>query len=152
MKTPREILLARHRAAAAKLDVLRHNVLAQELPEVQARLAARRPIRVESRRLWHYAVWRELVWPCRRAWVGLAAGWVLIAALHLFTGEAQPARAAETRGRSLEAVALLQAQVLLRAELLGANSDVPAESVRFAPRPRSERAPASEGALPLGQA
>jgi anti-sigma factor RsiW len=28
-------------------------------------------------------VWRELIWPCRRAWVGLAALWLVLAAVNI---------------------------------------------------------------------
>ena len=41
--------------------------------------AARRPLLKELSR----NIWRELIWPCRRAWVGLAALWLVLAAVNL---------------------------------------------------------------------
>ena len=41
---------------------------------VQASAAGREPLLKE---VWGN-VWRELIWPCRRAWVGLAALWLVL--------------------------------------------------------------------------
>ena len=69
MKTPRDLLLNRHRPALPKLDVIRRTVLAEHvggpaLPdEAPAGFLAQ--------------AWFELFWSCRRAWIGLAAAWIL---------------------------------------------------------------------------
>src|SRR5688572_2906629 len=66
MKTPRELILERHRAAAAKLDLQGKDLAAY---------ASARPVL----RAW----WEESIWPWRRIWIGLASVWVIIAALNL---------------------------------------------------------------------
>jgi len=92
MKTPREILLARHQAAARKLDEIRRNAVAELNDEVFG-------LRREAKRHADFApeshvakaaaslrfatafqmIWRELIWSCRRTWAGLAAAWLAIA-------------------------------------------------------------------------
>lgn len=73
MPSPRDILLARHAAAELRLDVLRATVLAD------LERASRRPASpLDLLR----AVWRELVVPCRPAWVALAAVWAVLLVLN----------------------------------------------------------------------
>ncbi|HSY17361.1 MAG TPA: hypothetical protein VK815_03465 [Candidatus Acidoferrales bacterium] len=70
MKTPREILLAQHRAAEARLDVIRQTTLAAVTrmqppePAVHATL--------------FQTLWQELFFSTRRTWTGLAMVWALI--------------------------------------------------------------------------
>lgn len=64
MKTPREILLARHADASAELDALRRSVVAELKP-------------AESPG-WLAVAWRELFWQPRLVWTGLAAVWVFL--------------------------------------------------------------------------
>ena len=78
MKTPRDILFARHHAAAPKLDAIR-----REIVNVAADVNRRRqPIREFTfAATFAKAVaipFQELIWPCRRIWTGLAAVWILI--------------------------------------------------------------------------
>jgi len=78
MKTPRDILLKRHQAVEPKLNAIRREVVAVAA-DVNRR---KQPIReftfaatlADAFRL----LFRELVWPCRRIWTGLAAVWLLI--------------------------------------------------------------------------
>jgi hypothetical protein len=71
MRTPREILFQRHRAAEAKLDVMRRAVVNRLDTQASARLV--------SVLLWFPRnFWLEVVWPARRIWAGLAAAWLLI--------------------------------------------------------------------------
>jgi hypothetical protein len=76
MKTPREILLERHRAADAKLDAIRRAVMARELNN-QATKEQSSGL-VALLRCCSNAFWRELISPNRRIWSGLAAVWILI--------------------------------------------------------------------------
>ena len=62
MKTPREILLARHQAANAKLHEIRRAVVADLSPRQTRELEM--PFLLK--------LWRELFWPCRRTWAGLS--------------------------------------------------------------------------------
>jgi hypothetical protein len=75
MKTPRDILLVRHQTAAPKLDAIRREVLAEKVTPARAggsgALAA---VWLN----WPVVLWRELIWPSRRIWTGLAAIWILI--------------------------------------------------------------------------
>ncbi|MEZ0218545.1 MAG: hypothetical protein ACAH89_15515 [Rariglobus sp.] len=82
MPSPREILLARHRAAEPRLDAMRTAVLALETG------GRRRPVLLAALR----TLWRELVEPCRPAWVAFAAVW---AVLLILDGTSRPA--GETR-------------------------------------------------------
>lgn len=128
MKTPRELLLARHRAAEPKLDAIRKRAVATLDP---------RPSAFDS---WLAVCWQELFWPCRRAWAGLAAVWAVILALNFSAAEhmAQPTVAAVTQlPGSLESWKQRQEQLL--AELSGQQSE-PAEPPKPSlPRPHSER-------------
>jgi hypothetical protein len=77
MKTPRDILFARHQAAALKLDVIRREVVAELNDQGTKEQSWAAPLAAwllgGSNKLW-----LELVWPCRRIWTGLAAVWILI--------------------------------------------------------------------------
>jgi hypothetical protein len=68
MKTPREILLDRHQAVEPKLDEIRHAVVADLSPAPS--LKPQIPFVLK--------LWRELIWPCRRTWAGLATVWLTI--------------------------------------------------------------------------
>src|ERR1043166_2104088 len=82
MKTPREILFARHRSAEPKLDALRQETVAAVC---NRRSLEAKPSAVTDRRYNRIRFWRELILPRPRAWAGLAAVWVLILALKLST-------------------------------------------------------------------
>ena len=83
MRTPREILLARHQAVNTKLDQIRREVV--DDIRRRARSADARP---EERALPFLAavalkLWRELVLPSRRTWAGLATVWLVILSYNL---------------------------------------------------------------------
>jgi len=77
MKTPREILLERHRVAESKLDVIRHSAVAA----VCDRRSADSPA-VTDRRY----NWRELLFSLRWHFAALSAAWFVIACLSLTAG------------------------------------------------------------------
>jgi hypothetical protein len=139
MKTPREILLERHRKMEPKLDALRREVLADSLQAHEARGEPR-----ESR--WRLSpafvvekLWRELVWPCRRIWAGLATAWVVILALNLMSGTGdgrQMAAKAESRPGP-EVMAVLREQRQMLAQLLEPSA-LPASSRPKIPGPRGD--------------
>lgn len=76
MKTPREVLLQQHQAARTKLDQIRRNVVAELTPR-ESNLTIALVLKL----------WRELIWPCRRTWAGLAAVWLAILAFNLTHAE-----------------------------------------------------------------
>jgi hypothetical protein len=78
MRTPREILLARHRAAAPRLDAIREAVLGG-LNFQPAK--PQQPWAAGFLSLWLRGpnrLWCELILPSRRMWTGLAAVWCLL--------------------------------------------------------------------------
>jgi len=125
MKTPRELLLARHQAANAKLDVLRREIVARQAaaPDRPGFLAR---------------LWLELIWPCRRTWTGLAAVWLLIIAANLSLREPRPALA--QRNPEPQIMMSYQVQEKMLNDLLADRAAPPdVERPRFfKPGPRSE--------------
>ena len=128
MKTPREILMERHRHADARLDRVRRQVLGG----LQGRSARR--ITTVARLL------RELFALPNPAWGGLAAAWTVIVALNLAVEKPQPNRPATMPERTSSAERALEEQRRLYTELVRS----PDEAQPPTPRPRSQRATASQ--------
>jgi hypothetical protein len=121
MKTPRDILLERHRAAMPELDAIRHGI-------VDAKF---------RRRNFTVVIWQELIQPSRRVWSGLAAAWVLILTVNLVERDPAPA------GKIVAAPAMmsLSDQQRLLNELF-ADRTPAADADRektFSPKPRTEK-------------
>ena len=113
MKTPRELLLARHANAQPKLDALRQRVVADHTGAGITEAAARPGILAQ--------LWMELFWSCRRAWLGLASAWALILILNLTAGPAATSATgwASRTPPTAEIRLALAEQARLRTELLG---------------------------------
>jgi hypothetical protein len=78
MKTPRQLLLARHALAESKLDTVREGVLATS---VGRRTSSRQAFLDRLLTLGLYVprtLWHELIQPSRRLWTALATIWILI--------------------------------------------------------------------------
>jgi hypothetical protein len=136
MKTPREILLARHQAAAPKLDAIRHAVL-RELNSQDAKAQSWSAHFVSSCLGCLNKLWQELVLPCRRIWSGLAAAWVILLVINF----AQREPALSSNAAAAPVMMSLRDQQRLLNELF-ADRSLPAEADRpkvSAPRPRTER-------------
>ena len=134
MKTPREILFARHRAVAPKLDALRERAIE----------GIKEPVREEPMLHRLTASLRGFFPGPRAAWGSLAAAWIVIIVLNVASRETTPERPAarmETK-RSSETLQALREQKRLFAEMVGSLSTPDTETPRSIPRPRSERQPA----------
>ena len=118
MKTPRDLLLNRHRAAEPKLDRLRREVIDRAICAVQ-NPDEDLPSIVQSPGYWLAVLWQQAIRPWRHAWMGLATAWLLILCLHIAaSGEGGMVQSQPTR-LAPPAMAELQEQLKLRAELLG---------------------------------
>jgi len=138
MKTPREILLAQHRAAESRLDKIRGELVA-ELNHKGTKV--RSPI--SSFVSWclggSSAVWRELIFPSRRIWASLAAVWILILAVNFAQRDHSPVVMAKT-APTQEMILSFRQQEKLLGELIGQSEPRIAEPPKiFLPAPRSER-------------
>jgi hypothetical protein len=137
MKTPREILLERHQTAAPKLDAICRAVLAElnhqdtKSPSLFAALVS-----------WCLGgskiFWRELVFPCRQIWAGLAAVWILIVAANVSLHDHSTAVAAKSATAS-EMASFRDQQKWLNELLADRSMPADAELPRiFSPKPRTE--------------
>jgi hypothetical protein len=144
MKTPRELILARHRAALPRLDAIRH----RQVAALRRGAASRRTKAASGLARWRTAL-RERMSPVRPAWVGLGVAWLLVLALRLplylapAPVFATPTVAPPVRVLSPVWRAELAARQRLRADLLGLRPAASAPSDRPAseadrPRDRSE--------------
>jgi len=141
MKTPREVLLARHQAADAKLVRIRRDAV-RVAADVNRRSAPVRELTFAPTVFQAFALpFRELIWPCRGTWAGLAAIWLVILAFNLTqTQRIQTVAAKSTTSPAEIRLAFLEQQRLL-AEIIGPTAPAaPAEPPRRSiPQPRSER-------------
>lgn len=137
MKTPRELLLTRHRDAGPRLDAIRHSVIAQQ-PGLEK---AEKPSLNISFPLpgFPHRLWRELVLPSRRIWTALAAVWLLLAIINI----SQRDTVSSVTGKPVHSPAVMmswQTQQRLMNELLVDRATPPdADRPReVAPQPRTE--------------
>ena len=91
MKTPRDILLAHHRAAGPKLDTIRRAVMADKLNHQDTKAQSWMAVFVSWCLRGSNVFWSELILPSRRTWAGLAAAWLLIVAVNV--SQREPATA-----------------------------------------------------------
>lgn len=138
MKTPREILFERHRGADLKLDAIRQETIAAltEGAETAPAASSGHALTGIIQKLW-----LELIWPSRRAWVGMAALWlaILLANVELKAGSPRVHTA-----RSMPVNQLAQAleeQRRFLAELLPTAKPEPGPASNPNAQPRSERVP-----------
>jgi hypothetical protein len=149
MKTPREILLARHRSTEPKLDRIRRDAVNQLNSEGAKAQSTQSPFtasRLGNGRAFFRTLWLELIWPCRRTWVGLTAVWVALVVINL--AQTEPARTAVAKSTTSPTevrMALLEQQRLLT-ELIG---PPPQPSPAEPPRRKSVDQPRSERRVPL---
>lgn len=132
MKSPREILLDRHRSAEPQLDAMRRRLVAG----LSARRAGASP--------WSgflELVWTQLIAPCRPVWTALAVVWVAIVLLQFNAARLRPPG---SRDAAVVPSAPALAAAWAERRALGLENDAGvAASSRAAdriPGPRSDRA------------
>jgi hypothetical protein len=123
MKTPRELLLGRHQAAGPRLDEIRKRVIDS--------VRSKRPF-------FALKLWEELILPARHAWMGLAAGWVLILALDLAARGDAGVSVNKPGPPSADSVIALQRKEQLMAQLFKEDEDPSPPAKAPEQRPRSE--------------
>ena len=136
MKTPREVLLNRHKEADAKLDALRAKVLAEEFPQVHAKSGHRSPalpLRIGLK------IWLEIIQPYRRAWAGMAVLWLVIWSVNIHLSGDRQVISGQHSASSPDIFQAMEEQRQLLVELIPAGESQPAEPPRRVPQPRSER-------------
>lgn len=138
MKTPRDILLSHHQAAAPKLDAIRREVVVGlNRPDTKAQS---RTVNLAS---WCLGgsnkLWLELVWPCRRIWAGLAAVWILICIVNFSQRDSSQLVTAKSATPAAMMMTFRDQQNLLNE--LFADRSLPADAERpriYSPKPRTE--------------
>ena len=135
MKTPREVLLNRHRSIEPKLDTIRQKVLNNRVG-AESRITDTEVPATSGR----FAGLFELLRPFRFNLAGLGFAWLLIVAFRVTTPETSNPVVAKTAAPSADMLAALQEKRRLYAELIGQspvqNAEPPKPTV---PKPRSER-------------
>ncbi len=137
MKSPRDLLLERHRQQTPALDQLRQRVIAEELDESPAptrdRHPAERDVPTLLARGFAWLNWQ------RAAWSGFAAVWCAILGLNLAAqSETEALVAATSPVDSREFLAGLQANRAQLAALLSDRNDGNAATPEAKPAPRSD--------------
>ena len=130
MKHPRDVILDRHRHAEPRLNAVRSAVLSlsqTQHPKPDSPLEKNQSFVLAQIAT---ALWRELILPCRRTWIGLAAIWVFLAVVNFQIRPPQQAQFASVSVNALtpEIRAQLIRQYELRASLLESDITQPEEN------------------------
>jgi hypothetical protein len=140
MKTPRDVLLERHRTIEPKLDAVRRDILSAGFVRKGRRVAVPKS-RVADTAILPLLVWRELIFPCRRTWAALAAVWIVLFIFNVSQRDKSELAARKLPPPSPEAIMAWQQQERLLAELIGPSAPGDAERRKiFLPKPRTENA------------
>jgi hypothetical protein len=140
MKTPREILVKRHRSAEPRLDRLWADSLAPKLRFELSSATAAEPVHQNLLFAAGWKLWRELIWPNRRVWTGLGCAWVLIIVLNVASYEPSPQVAAKAEPPSREELRALIEQRQMLAQMMDPVSGPAGRRKSHPSGPRSERA------------
>ena len=131
MKSPREILLGRHRDVEPKLERMWASLAAAcHRRALREGGADRAPLQV---------LWRELILPSRRIWAGLACTWVVIIVLNVVSYEPSPQLASQAKPPSHEEMRALIEQRQLLAQMIGPMPEPAVRRKSHSTEPRSER-------------
>jgi len=141
VKTPREILLLRHQAVEPKLDRMRIEILSAELRPKASFAARMKPTERNLAFGIAQTLWRELIWPCRRVWAGVACAWLLIIGLNAASFERAPRVASKMGPRSGEEIRAFVEQRRMLAQLTDALPEPANTRKTNPPGPRTDRTP-----------
>jgi len=83
-------------------------------------------------------VWRQLIWPCRRVWAGMAALWLVMIAINVLTLDEPLARKKASRTPMVDFWAFLAERERLLVEMGEAAPPPRPPQPAAASRPRSE--------------
>jgi hypothetical protein len=138
MKTPRDILIARHQAATPKLDAIRREVV-----DVAADVNRRKPVReftfASTLAKAITLPFQEIIWPCRRIWTGLAAVWILIFIVNFSQRDGSQTRMAKSAPTAEMMMTFRDQQKWLNELLADRSPPMDAERPRiYSPKPRTE--------------
>jgi hypothetical protein len=144
MKSPRKMLLARHRAIEPKLDDIRRIIVGNlSIKDDPAHTA--RTTRTFSGRLvslltdFPQAIWAELILPSRWIWAGLASVWVVLLAANFSMRDPVTATLAKSPP-SPDVLTAFRQQEQFVSELIGPDNPPVGEVEKpYSPRPASER-------------
>jgi hypothetical protein len=139
MKTPRDLIFARHQAAASKLDAIRREVVTN-FNHQDTKAPSWAMILVSWCLDGSIQLWRELVWPCRRIWTGLAIIWILLFIVNFSQRDGSQAGMAKSAPPPAMLMTFRDQQKLLNE--LFADHSLPAETEPpriYLPKPRTEK-------------
>ncbi|MEI7809204.1 MAG: hypothetical protein WCJ07_12045 [Verrucomicrobiota bacterium] len=138
MKIPREILLAQHRATEPSLDNIRRTVVANELGHQNSKAQSWMASFWAAFRKVPNTLWRELIFPCRRIGVGLAAIWMAITAINISLGDHSTAPVGKSSS-PVKIMAFRDRRELLNILLDDRSAPLTADPPRIlSPKPRTE--------------
>ena len=138
MKTPHDILFARHQAAAPRLDAVRREIVAG-LNHQDAKSQSWVALLASWCLGGANKLWLELVWPCRRIWTGLAAIWILIFIVNFSQRDSSQVHLAKSSSPAAMTMTLRDQQKLLNELLADRSFAADAERPRiYLPKPRTE--------------
>jgi len=146
MKTPREILAEKHKAATPKLDAIRRESVEQCQNIIRKAMEALPPSPPSGERAGMRGrsvlqlIWYELFLPSRRIWTGLTAIWIVILAVNFSMRDQSGVTMAKST--TPEMVQSFKQQQQLLAQLIGPSDPTVAEPPKsYTPRPSSQRFP-----------
>ena len=139
MKTPRDILLAQHRAANPKLDAIRRAVVTEKLNHQATKEPSWALNFVTFFLRGSKTLWSELILPSRRTWSGLAAVWLLIVAVNVLQREPATAGKFSSASSAPTMMSFREQQRWMNELFAERSAPLDAEPPKtFSPKPRTE--------------
>lgn len=141
MKTPRELILARHRASVFNHQPIRPEELAEYAHASAVRSADQLHQSGVPRKLSAiHNFWMEAIWPWHRAWLGMMAIWLILLLVNMATRESPKVARIKMIMPTPEIMAELREQEQTIIQLIGPSIQQ-SSPVHIIPGPRSDRQP-----------